>query len=366
MQAALDQARPPRSHSHSNSRTSSRRNSPGELRRGRRLPEDTVVPPVMRRKALATPPFGGSKPSTANPSPGPAPVLAPPSPAPQILLRRKAPRLSAPVTGLRPIPPLPAEGSRERFGSIDTSGEPEPTDVDESTLDRRPKQCGRFGVAVGVPLEERNQRRTAARRPLSTADDVEDDWTGDGRWNFGVMGTFDRRVGLQRGGNGPGQSSVSPSTSYGGPIHSPRARGGRGGRGMGGRGFRGAYRGGGGPGYRSSPADSEFAMLPPMPPMEHYGAPYAFNPYAYGGYMPPAPPMWNPYLQYGPVPPMPPPPPPAILGGTAPPPVPVTNVGYMLDQMRYYVLGQVEYYFSVQNMCQDLYLRQQVSPASPH
>ncbi|KAG9088571.1 hypothetical protein FS749_002058 [Ceratobasidium sp. UAMH 11750] len=28
---------------------------------------------------------------------------------------------------------------------------------------------------------------------------MEDDWIGDGRWNFGVLGTFDRRVGLQRG-----------------------------------------------------------------------------------------------------------------------------------------------------------------------
>ncbi|KAG9083073.1 hypothetical protein FRC07_014021 [Ceratobasidium sp. 392] len=100
-----------------------------------------------------------------------------------------------------------------------------------------------------------------------------------------------------------------------------------------------------------------------MPPMEHYGSPslpYGFNPYAYGPYGPPPPPMWNPYAPYGGMPPMPPPPPPAILGGTAPPPMPVTNVGYMLDQTRYYVLGQVEYYFSVQNMCQDLYLRQQM------
>ncbi|KAG8686653.1 hypothetical protein FRC08_012384, partial [Ceratobasidium sp. 394] len=251
------------------------------------------------------------------------------------LLRRKPPRLSAPVSGLRPIPPLPAKELRENFGSFDSpEAEPEPTDLDESGRERHPKQCGLFGVAVGVPLEERNLRRTIARQPLSTANDVEDDWTGDGRWNFGVLGTFDRRVGLQRGAPGPA------TASYTGPIHSPRPRGGRG-RGIGGmRGFRGAYRGGGG--FRSSPADSDYAMLPPMPPMEQYSpsVPYGFNPYAYGPYAPPPPPMWNPYAPYGTMPPMPPPPPPAILGGTAPPPMPVTNVGYMLDQMRYYMDSQ--------------------------
>lgn len=96
-------------------------------------------------------------------------------------------------------------------------------------------------------------------------------------------------------------------------------------------------------------------MLAPAPmPIDPY---YGFNPYGYQGYVP-VPPMWGPYAPYGV---MPPPPPPPIMGsGQAPPPVPVTNVGYMLDPMRYYVLGQIEYYFSVQNMCQDLYLRQQM------
>ncbi|KAG9103994.1 hypothetical protein FRC07_009875, partial [Ceratobasidium sp. 392] len=213
MQAALDQARPPRSHSHS--RGSSRRNSPGELRRNRRLPEDSMAAaaPATRRKGLATPTFGGgggsgsvSKPGTANPSPGPMSTLPPPpSSQPPQVLRRKAPRLSAPVTGIRPIPPLPAEELRENFGSFD-SAEPEPTDLDESSgrvRERNPKQYGRFGVAVGVPLEERIQRRTTARRPVSTANDIEDDWTGDNQWNFGIIGTFDRRVPLPRAAPGP-------------------------------------------------------------------------------------------------------------------------------------------------------------------
>ncbi|KAG8713603.1 hypothetical protein FRC09_018532 [Ceratobasidium sp. 395] len=344
MQAALDQARPPRSHSHS--RGSSRRNSPGELRRNRRLPEDSAnAAPGARRKGLATPTFGGgggggsgsvSKPGTANPSPGPMSAVPPPSSTQQQqqsqaqqLLRRKAPRLSAPVSGLRPIPPLAAEERRENFGSFDST-EPESTDLDESGLDRLVKQYGRFGVAVGVPLGERNQRRTAARRPLSTANDIEEDWTGDGRWTFGLLGSFDRRAGLSRNNNAPGHGhGPGPATgSYMGPIHSPRPRGarGRGGFGGGMRGMRGMHRGGGQ--WRGSPANSDYAMLPAMPPMEQYPSPSMpwFNPYAYGPYAPPPPPMWNPYAPYGGMPPMPPPPPPAIMGGTAPPPVPITNM----------------------------------------
>ncbi|KAG9074667.1 hypothetical protein FS749_013749, partial [Ceratobasidium sp. UAMH 11750] len=66
MQAALDQARPPRSHSHS--RGSSRRNSPGELRRHRRLPEDSATSaPTTRRKGLSTPTFGGGSGSVSKP-----------------------------------------------------------------------------------------------------------------------------------------------------------------------------------------------------------------------------------------------------------------------------------------------------------
>ncbi|CAE6476837.1 unnamed protein product [Rhizoctonia solani] len=302
MQAALDQARPPRSHSHSNSRTSSRRNSPGELRRGRRLPEEGNY----RRKSGLNTPTGtsGSKPAT----PGPAMAT--------VKIKRKSPRSSEPVTAARPIPTASC-----RFGSIDRPSSP-PPDSDPTRIDTRPKQPGRFGVSVGVPLAERVARRQAAQRPTSTAEDIEDDWTGDGRWNFGVIGTFDRRVPLPR---------ISQPI-----IHSPRARGARG-RGMS-RGFRGR-----GYAYRGSPADSDYAILPPAP-MNPYN-PYEFNPW----YMP-VPPMWVPYA---------PPPPPAPPTG-APLPMPITQLPYPVDGLRYYVLGQVEYYFSIQNMCQDLYLRQQM------
>ena len=51
--------------------------------------------------------------------------------------------------------------------------------------------------------------------------------------------------------------------------------------------------------------------------------------------------------------------------GTAPPfPEPITPLSFPLDTTSYYLLGQVEYYFSVQNLAQDLYLRRNVSNSS--
>lgn len=44
----------------------------------------------------------------------------------------------------------------------------------------------------------------------------------------------------------------------------------------------------------------------------------------------------------------------------APVPVPLSTIAFPLDATRYYLLGQLEYYLSPQNMAQDFYLRQQV------
>lgn len=49
---------------------------------------------------------------------------------------------------------------------------------------------------------------------------------------------------------------------------------------------------------------------------------------------------------------------------TPPVPVPMTTISFPLDPTRYYLLGQLEYYLSSQNMAQDLYLRRQVCSAS--
>ena len=84
------------------------------------------------------------------------------------------------------------------------------------------------------------------------------------------------------------------------------------------------------------------------------------------GYFPPplATYIPQPYEAYTYAPHPPPPPPQAQVTGpngtTLPLPPPQTNVGFPLDATRYYLLGQLEYYLSAQNMASDFYLRQQV------
>ncbi|KAI0342314.1 hypothetical protein BDW22DRAFT_182036 [Trametopsis cervina] len=56
-----------------------------------------------------------------------------------------------------------------------------------------------------------------------------------------------------------------------------------------------------------------------------------------------------------------PPPIPATSSPTqaaAPVPIPVTRLSFPIDPLRYYLLGQLEYYLSEDNLAQDLYLRQ--------
>lgn len=46
---------------------------------------------------------------------------------------------------------------------------------------------------------------------------------------------------------------------------------------------------------------------------------------------------------------------------TPPPmPIPVTIPPFQLDPLRFYLLGQLEYYFGIQNLAMDFFLRQQV------
>ena len=83
-----------------------------------------------------------------------------------------------------------------------------------------------------------------------------------------------------------------------------------------------------------------FLPPPPQPP------PPSFGSYHPGGYE---------VYQYPSFPP-----PPALY---PPVPQPVSQLPFPLDPTRYYLLGQLEYYLSPQNMAQDFYLRQQASTA---
>ena len=87
-----------------------------------------------------------------------------------------------------------------------------------------------------------------------------------------------------------------------------------------------------------SPDQSVYFLPPPPPP------PPGFGPYHPGSYE---------VYQYPSFPP-----PPALY---PPVPHPVSQLPFPLDPTRHYLLGQLEYYLSAQNMAQDFYLRQQAS-----
>ena len=89
--------------------------------------------------------------------------------------------------------------------------------------------------------------------------------------------------------------------------------------------------------------DQSVYFLPPPPP------PPSFGSYHPGGYE---------VYQYPSFPP-----PPALY---PPVPQPVSQLPFPLDPTRYYLLGQLEYYLSPQNMAQDFYLRQQASTTDRH
>ena len=92
-----------------------------------------------------------------------------------------------------------------------------------------------------------------------------------------------------------------------------------------------------------SPDQSVYFLPPPPPPLPGFGS---YHPGGYEVYQ---------YPSF--------PPPPALY---PPVPQPVSQLPFPLDPTRYYLLGQLEYYLSPQNMAQDFYLRQNASTADRH
>jgi len=171
--------------------------------------------------------------------------------------------------------------------------------------------------------------------------------------------------------------SQNSQTSYarGGSSGTPSTRGSRGGRGA--RGGRGGAAGQTGTGRSHSEQGSPMTSppngrSPSLPghtatqsyprrsgdhqkmqssasfglPSPYYGVPYHY-PVMTGGFVPPADGNLDAYGQA------------AYAGGAAPFPRPVTQISG-LDSLRSYILGQLEYYFSMQNLAMDFFLRQQV------
>ena len=140
---------------------------------------------------------------------------------------------------------------------------------------------------------------------------------------------------------------------------------GRRGRGLNGGYGRGYGRGFSRGGYGQYPRQHQYSATPPgqfsqLPPHAAHG--YSPDQSVYFLPPPPQPPSFGSYLpggyeayQYPSFPP-----PPALY---PPVPQPVSQLPFALDHTRYYLLGQLEYYLSPQNMAQDFYLRQQASIA---
>lgn len=180
----------------------------------------------------------------------------------------------------------------------------------------------------------------------------------DNRGGFEHRGGFESHNGFEsRGG-----FAFEPRGGY-----EPRGFGGRRGRGFRGnnRGYnRGSHQDNGQNHQRQlSQQSSQFAITPPP----------TFQPLVPGSemahlyYAPPhIPPLVTNYLPNAYEPFQPPPPQSAISSGISPivPPVPapLTPINFPLDPKRYYLLGQLEYYMSAQNLAQDFYLRKQVPP----
>lgn len=212
----------------------------------------------------------------------------------------------------------------------------------------------------------------APRQPLSAA--PEEDWE-----------VRDYGYGFGRGGPGPvyPQATAPPRDDrhyredrpqhYGRPRRGSYGQGGygydRGGErgsygGRRGRGVDGGYRGRGGYGSRGYSGRGGYSGQPRQPP---YVPPAQPQSDVNGYYAPPIPPLATyipqPYETYPyPTYTQPPQPAPAPSTQSASPPVPApqTDVGFPLDATRYWLLGQLEYYLSAQNLAQDFWLRQQV------
>jgi hypothetical protein len=210
---------------------------------------------------------------------------------------------------------------------------------------------GNAAAVVRDELQAREQRRVQERRHREEQERREK----EEQERENSEGPQDR---LRRGSfNGGQERSVYPSR---------RGRGFNGGYGRGyGRGFQ---RGGLSPYPRhqhqySPTPPGQFSQLPPhathgyspdqsvyfLPPPPPPPAPPSFGSYLPGGYE---------VYQYPSFPP-----PPAL---NPPVPQPVSQLPFSLDPTRYYLLGQLEYYLSSQNMAQDFYLRQQASTPGLH
>jgi la-related protein 1 len=153
----------------------------------------------------------------------------------------------------------------------------------------------------------------------------------------------------RRGSYGSGGYSGYDRGNYGGRRGRGMNAGFSGGRGYHPRGGRGVYQ-------SQQQRQAPFTITPPpqfQPLSTHNDLPSAY-------YAPPRPPLATyiptSYDSYQVPPPVSPP-----STNMPPVPVPLSVLSFPLDPTRWYLLGQLEYYLSPQNMAQDFFLRQKVT-----
>ncbi|KAH8097043.1 hypothetical protein BXZ70DRAFT_1009366 [Cristinia sonorae] len=169
-----------------------------------------------------------------------------------------------------------------------------------------------------------------------------------------AMGRADREFASREFGGKPRRGG------YGGSAYERGERGG-----YSGRRARGANGGFSGRGYGGRNARGGYQGQSPRPPFSISQQPVGVPPDA-NFYTPP--PQGTTYFhplgyEYAPYPyvPVPPPMAPSTSSQSSiPVPTPQTSLSFPLDPTRYYLLGQLEYYLSAQNLAQDFYLRQRM------
>ncbi|EIW55472.1 uncharacterized protein TRAVEDRAFT_49962 [Trametes versicolor FP-101664 SS1] len=234
------------------------------------------------------------------------------------------------------IPGAPVNGMPSATSPVFTPRHPaSATEADEWAVRDYGFGFGRGGPpGAGQPSEypPRDDRSFRERR----------DFQPQGPDTFGRprRGSYGQQGGFDRGGFG-GRRGRGLSGGYGGRGYSNRV-----------------YSGGrGGYANQAHQRQPPYAPPPPPPPPPQPEVNY---------YAPPITPLttylpspYEPY-PYAPFPPPAPPPQMAGLQSSAPLPVPLTPIYFPIDSTRYYLLGQLEYYLSVDNMTLDYFLRQQM------
>lgn len=217
------------------------------------------------------------------------------------------------------------------------------------------------GLPTPVPASASATTLYAANSPLSPEDEwkVRDYGYGMGRPRGSAPSFVPREDRVSRDGG----MTYSMRPRRGSYNDEPFERGGYSGRRGRGRGWsrgRGAY---GGDGYGPRPPRG-MPRQPYSPVLGGPNVPYDTTYYAVpplGPYVPSGYEVYAPYPAYGSTPSPPQVVPPPTAQSTAPVPVPITKLSFPLDPLRYYLLGQLEYYLSDDNLAHDLFLRKNVS-----